>query len=48
MPDFDMGFRDHKHFDPWLNIAYQEEEKYEFQYIVGYADILGNGGTPWG
>ena len=31
MPDFDMKFVDHKHFDDWKNIFYGEEDKFEFQ-----------------
>ena len=31
MPDFDMGFKDHHHFDAWLHLSFNEQEKYEFQ-----------------
>lgn len=32
MPDLDMQFKDHAHFNDWLNIVSGEEDKYEFQY----------------
>jgi hypothetical protein len=44
MPDFDMKFPDHEHFDEWKNIYYGEEDKFEFQYLTSYKDILANGG----
>jgi hypothetical protein len=28
MPDFDMKFPDHKHFDDWKMIVYGEEDKF--------------------
>jgi hypothetical protein len=44
MPDFDMKFKDHEHFDDWINIIYGEEDKYTFQYLHCHLDTLDNGG----
>jgi hypothetical protein len=46
MPDFDMKFADHKHFDEWANIYYTEKDKFEFQYSNNYEDTRASGGTP--
>jgi hypothetical protein len=44
MPDFDMKFKDHKHFSPWLHLLSNEEDKYQFQYFYYNKGTLGNGG----
>ena len=31
MPDFDMRMKDHVHFDAWLHLSFNEQDKYEFQ-----------------
>ena len=45
MPDFDMKFKDHKHFDDWMNLYYGEEDKYTFQYYFIYSGTPDNGGN---
>lgn len=45
LPDFDMKFEDHKHFNDWNTIVYGELDKYEFQYKNNNKGIQVNGGT---
>jgi hypothetical protein len=45
MPDFDMKFRDHEHFDDWFTLVYGEEDKFEFQYSLCHTGTPDSGGT---